>query len=159
MKMFYLLCGLPGSFKSTEARKIAKANPGALTVSGDALREMLYAGYDYVPSMEATVRGIAYHAVDTALTAPGVTCVIYDACNIRKQGRKDFLRTAKFQGYHTTILHCLGDGQNLARRMENPRGFGAERWASAIEGMRKNFEPPEPDEADVVITVSGVSNG
>jgi predicted kinase len=97
------MSGIPGSGKSTMARKMVKEGPETVViVSRDSIRSML--GDYWVPSRENLVSSIERSSIDHGLLA-GYT-VIVDATNISKKTRDQLKYIADLNEAPFHIIEC-----------------------------------------------------
>ena len=87
--MFIMLCGLPGSGKSTFAKQIIKMaesqDKEAYVVSSDAIREELW-GDERIQREPEKVFDLAHKRIMHALRAD-YDYVVFDATNIKRKNR------------------------------------------------------------------------
>ena len=143
----YVLCGLPGSGKSTWAKNMVMKDSSNKTVivNKDMIREMLLGKYDYMRELENLVQMIAHVSAWEALDR-GYD-VIIDECHITKEKRKTAL--AQFvsrKDISISVVYFTENKKNLEYRMLSPRGMSATQWSDVIDSMRSNFEPPTEEE-------------
>jgi|WetSurMetagenome_2_1015567.scaffolds.fasta_scaffold297438_3 predicted kinase len=147
----YLLIGLPGSGKSTWAKKKAE-DTRTVIVSRDAIRQMIKAKYVFSADTEPLVKEMAKGCVVSALAA-GFDVVI-DETNISRSKRKEWMHfrvdciplqtTAE---YPVVFVWCKEMERNVDLRFNSDaRGYSKEKWAEVIEGMKKGFEAPMLEE-------------
>lgn len=149
MKKLYILCGLPGSGKSTWARKMVEGGY-ALCVSKDAIRSMLFGGkYKYDHNIEPMVKDISQANIRYLLINANVD-VIIDETHITKQKRSHFIKFAEALKVKPIIVHFTETKSCLDNRMKEPRGYDRKKWHMVISGMLKDFEWPTEKECDVV---------
>ena len=109
MSKLIILKGLPGSGKSTYARKLALASPNDLiVVNRDNIRSML--GKYWVPSREALVSTIEYSIIYEALNS-GYE-VIVDATNlnpktIKKLEKFKSIASLEYKEFNTSFWLCV----------------------------------------------------
>lgn len=157
-KTFIMLVGLPGSGKSTFARKIADTyNTNNCSIySSDEIRKEL-TGSEECQDKDAEVFQLLHSRIkkDLSDNCTKDKVVIYDACNINYKRRRAFLNELKkfdcrkaccmiWESYEK----CL---QNNIKRHENGGRFVPE-WV--IKRMYKNFYIPQFYEGwdDIIIT-------
>lgn len=153
MPTLYILCGLPGSGKSTWARQQRITNPNTVIVNKDGIRTMLCGSYYYGPDLEPLVKIVAISAVLNALPTFDV---IVDETNITKEKRRHWLNLLGediADPDSRKIVWFKETERNLEYRMRDPRGISQGKWASVIEGMKTSFEPPTPDEGEIIEVV------
>jgi predicted kinase len=148
MSKLYILCGFPGSGKSTWASSVFHVEK-ALCVSRDAVRTMIGGGtYLFHENTEDAVRFIAHVGINKLLQ---LGPVIVDETHLTKKKRAEMIDLARSAGALPVIVHFTTDPETcLDRRCPAPRGYSYEEWKSVIEGMVKTFEPPTEDECMVI---------
>ena len=147
MSYVYLLCGLPGSGKSTWAKNTVKNDSSNKTVivNKDMIREMLRGKYDYIPELENLVKMIAHISTWEALDR-GYN-VIIDECHVTAENRKRILtQFANKKDISVSVVYFTENKKNLEYRMRNSRGMSEEKWFDVIENMKKDFEEPTTNE-------------
>lgn len=145
-----IMCGIPGSGKSTYARSLKHK----IILSKDSIREMIHGEYKYDPDTEGVVKEMLYSLCSSVyVLCPSYTIVI-DETNINKKKRKEWLDL--FSGAaQITCVYCSSIDGNLDRRMTNSRGMTREKWEGVIESMKNSFEKPYLDEGfDKIIEVT-----
>ena len=143
----FILCGLPGSGKSTWAKTMVKNNSNIAVVNKDAIRFMLGGGnYVFNDSLEMAVKYIAIHCL-VQMIVFGYN-VIIDETNLTRAKRKSWINHII-----NTEIDCNIDivwfretEKNLDNRMQDPRGYSREKWEEVISNMKKIFEPPDDRE-------------
>lgn len=88
MQNFFMMVGLPGSGKSTFARNVLSASPGAVVHSSDEIRRELL-GDKNDQTQQALVFSTLHERVFSDLRAG--KNVVYDATNINYKQRKQFV--------------------------------------------------------------------
>jgi predicted kinase len=106
--------GLPGSGKSTFARRLARAT-GAVVLESDALRRILFEHPDH-GSDESKALFSAIHEVARLKLAAGKT-VILDATNLRREGRLPAYAIASETGARLVLLHFSAPEQVILERL------------------------------------------
>ena len=142
--MIYLMCGLPGSGKSTWARgNFEKLH--AVIVSRDTLRVMLYGGvYEYHLEDEPIIQEMAMACVQAA-QLEGRDVIVDETC-ITARHRRIWMESIAPDD--VTIVYCTEQKRNI--ELVNKRGYTSEYWASVIDKMRTGFEPPTTEEAKIL---------
>ena len=155
----YMLSGIPGSGKSTHARKIQLENPGTVICCHDAIIELLEAGYNYDKS-HASI----YRKVEDAIISEAILFsvdLILDRTFTTKEKRKEYLE--RIQDYRSTRptkramtwlapieIHCIcflkSPKTALINRMKEPKNISRETWERVIKQKHAEFEPPDADE-------------
>lgn len=147
-----VLCGFPGSRKTTWARQFIESNrkefnENIFIVSFDSIREMLNGKYVFKHSDEYLVRQIALKAVKTIIESKA-TCIIDDClvANTRAD-RARLVRVLRAIGhivgplrigailFNTPIEECL------MARMHDTKGLPRENWEKAFEEITAEHTP------------------
>lgn len=150
----YFLIGLPGSSKSTWARKKAVGDPKTVILNRDSIRTMLKNEYTYNHILEPLVKAILFSAIRDALSL-GFNLII-DETHITKGKRKETYDRVTLFGYDINIVyvHFTETERNLEYRMQDARGVSKEVWQTIINGMKKDFEPFDGEDYDLLIEVA-----
>jgi predicted kinase len=141
------LCGLPGSGKSTWAKKKVKEDSNTIIVNKDKIREMLRGEYVFDEALEYLVKIINNSAICCALNEQHD--VIIDETFIKKRKRKEIieeLALACRRNCKIICVYCSSKTGNLDRRMIEPRTYDIKEWERVINNMKKDFEEPTLDE-------------
>ena len=147
MQQVYILCGLPGSGKSTWAKKKVEDDTSNKTVivNKDAIQTMLLGGYDYVPEVRSLVRILSHISIWEALDRE--YNIIIDDCHIKKEMRKVLLAQFRFRDdIEISLVYFTENEKNLEYRMLSPKGLPKERWSEVIDSMKQDFEIPTREE-------------
>ena len=142
MTKVYVMCGLPGSGKTTIARQIA-ADLDAVVISSDSIREELY-GDESVqgnPSVVFdTLYSRAHAAIDDNLS------VILDATNVKKRDRA---RVFKEFPDNEIAAFVINTPVEVCKQRNGERERVVPEYV--IDRMAKNFELPTREEGFVKI--------
>ena len=143
MPLFYLICGIPASGKSTIAKQIAAENH-FIVISSDEIRQELYPGKKYNPKQNEKTFRIFKSRITEAFKAENN--IIIDAINRRPSERKLLAERAKKKGYHTVCVYCKKDSKYAvkANRMRDE----AKRVPDEVIINNHNlFNPPTESES------------
>jgi aminoglycoside phosphotransferase family enzyme/predicted kinase len=163
-----LCCGLPASGKSVAAAALAESSGGAWPVlSSDRVRKEL-AGVSAADRLPASFYGAEFSrqtydellARAVAATGPG-TVIILDANFRSRADRGRFREAATRAGAACDLLHLEpGEDTALERlRIRSSEGESvSDADASVYEVLKREFEPPEPMEADRFLRLPGVGD-
>ena len=142
MSELIVLCGLPGSGKSTYAKGYALSRKNTVIVSMDSIRKMLKGKYLFIASLEPVIQTISLE-ITNRLLEMGLN-VMYDETNLTRYQRKKICGVAP----NNTDCVCLWFTEaiyNLEYRMRDPRGYDVEHWDKLIKQMKEVFEPPDSE--------------
>lgn len=145
-----VMVGLPGSGKSTWARRYTRRYPSWLIVSTDDIRRQLYGD----AAIQGEWRDIWRRVIQQlsggrqAIAQGQASGVIYDATNVRRRHRREFVQTARGYGYapvvavwmDTPLATCLM--RNRARSRQVP--------AEVIEKMYRQLTAAPPTRAEAL---------
>ena len=134
-----ILCGIPGSGKSTYAQNYIKQNPNAVHLSSDATRKELY-GDESVQGNPGDVFSLMQKRAIEALN--NGRSVIYDATNITRKDRQGIISVCpKFAKIECHIIWAPIE-ECIERDFKRERTVGKE----VIDRMLKRFQAPYYDE-------------
>lgn len=138
----YILCGLPGSGKSTWCRKKVGRSKKTVILNKDSLRTMIRAKYVFDLRYEPLIRNFASKMLTTSLRQG--FHVIIDETNIKKKARTHWVNIARESGmnFKAICVWCTESNRNVEFRANNLRGVPKDKWADIINGMAKTFEKP-----------------
>lgn len=131
---FFMMVGIPGSGKSTAARKIAK-KCGAIIVSSDAIRGELY-GDEAIQGDHGYVFQLMEERALAALKAG--RSVIYDATNVIAWRRREFLTKLPQE----VEKACIWVDVPLERALQNNQGRERHVPEWVIRNQADQLEPP-----------------
>lgn len=138
---FYLMVGIPGSGKTTYARRYLGR---ALRLSLDDLRLMI-TGVAYDPRYESIVIGVGHAALDLMLSRARVWHhdILLDATNATVDRRRFYIRMAEQYGLPTVavFVDCPLDVA-LARDRRRPDSVGED----VVRRYHSQLQPPTPEE-------------
>lgn len=143
MTKLYYLIGLPASGKSTYAKEIAEKFEGEIHIhSSDLLREELFGDVNRTSREDNDKLFRTLHRRIKDDLQSGIS-VIYDATNINKKNRLEFLRFIKgVECEKICVLVMLPYHMCLTRNMKRERIVPPH----VLERMYRRFQPPNKNE-------------
>ncbi|MBN1604721.1 MAG: AAA family ATPase [Chitinispirillaceae bacterium] len=151
MNKIQVLCGLPGSKKTTwarEASRTRRANgDGVYIVSFDNIREMLHGMYVFNQIDETIVRVIAFQNIKQLLTL-GFD-VIIDDCLIANTRSDRALLCRTLRGFKEdvgpvaieVIVFDRPVEKCIDARLADTKGIDRHRWLKAFDEIVEAYEP------------------
>lgn len=139
----FMLCGLPGTGKSTVAKALAQRLAAAV-IESDAVRALLFPSATFSAAESGEVFAVV-HAVMERLLLKGVP-VIMDATNVREQHREPVYRIAERAGARLYVVLVDAAPETVRERMERRAaqqqagGRGLAGWDVYCR-MRREWEP------------------
>ena len=160
MSILFIMCGLPGTFKSSTALRIVEDYKAhmqtAFIVSGDSLRTMIHGKYVFKEVDEFAVSLLAKACIASLSQVTDV--IIYDEVNLTRESRSEIIDFAYSIGFTPVIHYCVSDGNHIARRCRDDKGYPPHHWENVIRGMERIFEEPtEDEECQLIKTVTSFS--
>lgn len=176
-KTIYILCGLPGSGKSTWAKEKVKEQ-NTVIICRDAIRTMIKGNYFFDKEYELLVEACTNSSFREAIRQN--YNIIIDETNISKIRRNMWLNDINFysefdtndkviisketwknvidinknDNYKTILVWFKEHINNLDNRVKNDKGISKETWKNIIENMQTCFEPPSIEEGfDEIIEI------
>lgn len=142
-KNLFLMCGRPGSGKSTYVAAHAQAND--MVVSRDAIRfSLLKAEEDYF-SHEDEVVEIFFDTIGQALTNPSIDNIYVDATHLTRKSRNGVLSKLNLSN-ENVICVCFDIPLRVAMERNEMREGRALVPRSVMRRMDISFERPTLDE-------------
>lgn len=138
MSTLYIMCGIPGSGKSTIAKSISEEK-GSMIICPDSIRKEL-TGREEEQSKNPEVFALAYERTEKALLQG--ESVVFDATNISKRDRKNFLDRLGFDHEVIAIVVSADLSTCLRRNAERQRNVPED----VIRRMHERFEMPDLSE-------------
>jgi predicted kinase len=145
MKTLILLCGIPGSGKSTWARAYAKEHPNTFVCDTDETRKKITGSYLIFPEhMEVIFDDLIAQANAIFASTAGDCTVIEDAAFLDNYRREYFMKRLK--GYDHSILFMVKMKDYSPCYLRN-RNRPKEKWVpdSVIDSMVQRYEDPTPE--------------
>jgi len=117
--MLILICGLPGTGKSTIAMRLASRLKASL-LRTDVIRKKLFPSPEYTEAEKELVYRATFLIAEYLLKA-GV-CVIIDGTFYRRSLRKMVYEVAERTGVRKAVIECTAPEHVIRRRMERRKG-------------------------------------
>lgn len=131
-----MLCGLPGSGKSYLAQRLTIWDKKPEIISSDSIRKELYGDENILGNFEEIFTECRTRIKNSLKAGKNV---VYDATNLRKEYRKEFLQDIKASGYQTACIFFRTSLEDCIRRnKQRTRKVPEEK----IRKMWDNFDPP-----------------
>jgi predicted kinase len=147
MKTLILLCGIPGSGKSTWAKAYAKTHPHTFICDTDETRKKITGSYHIFPEhMEVIFDDLIAQANDFFEKASGDCTVIEDAAFLDNYRREYFMKRLK--GYDHSILLMI-KMKNYALCYQRNKMRKRDKWVpdAVMDHMIAHYEDPTPEVA------------
>lgn len=147
----FILCGAPGSGKSTWANDFVKNNPNTVKVCPDDNRRAI-GGDSNNQAVSYPAFCMAKDQMRNALEAG--KCVIFDATNMYKKARKDFINLARGKGAKViaAVFECTKEIL-LTRNQKRATLGGRNVSEEVIDRMLSRYQQPDTTEFDEVVFV------
>ena len=138
-----LMAGLPGSGKSTFARRLA-VETGAVLLESDALRQLLFGGPTHQASESRALFAAMFDAAGKLLRS-GYT-VIIDATNLKRSDRRPAHELASATGAHLVIAQTVAPEAAILDRLDRrAAGFDpADHSLAGVAVYRHMAEEAQP---------------
>ena len=153
MQNFFMMVGLPGSGKSTFARNVLSASPGAVVHSSDEIRRELL-GDKNDQTQQALVFSTLHERVFSDLRAG--KNVVYDATNINYKQRKQFVDRVQALRIRDLQITCVFMAVSYERCLQQNHECERSVPDSVITRMYHKFDVPMYLEGWDDIIVRGV---
>lgn len=143
-KNIYMLCGLPGCGKSTWAADMKFSFGGkAVVISSDAIRAELY-GDESIQGGGAEVFRLAHERIAESIKDDSVEHIVFDAINLRRSGRKEFV--TKFKDSGMVQFHLVYFDVDCEKAMRRNAARSRVVPENVIKRMAKNMDVPSMNE-------------
>lgn len=145
-----IMVGLPGSGKSTWARRYLRCHPDYRIISTDNVRRQLYGD----AAIQGEWRDIWQDVVQQlsegrqAIAQGQASGIVYDATNVRRRHRREFVQTARRYGYAPVVAVWMDTPLDicLARNQARSRQVPTE----IIEKMYRQLMGAPPTQAEAL---------
>ena len=143
MKNLYMMCGVPGSGKSTY---VATNHPDAIVVSRDAIRfALLKEGDDYF-AYEDMVLSIFYSEIQNAIDSDSEQDIIIDATHLTPKARATCLQNLKNLDKVNLVALSIEVPIAIALYRNNQRSGRARVPDTVIRNMYRSYRIPTIEE-------------
>ena len=143
MKNLYMMCGVPGSGKSTY---VATNHPDAIVVSRDAIRfALLKEGDDYF-AYEDTVLQIFYAEIQNAIDSDSEQDIIIDATHLTPKARATCLKELKNLDKVNLVALSIEVPLAIALYRNDKRTGRARVPETVIRNMYRSYRIPTVEE-------------
>jgi len=167
MQKLMLMCGLPGSGKSTVAQDTQKkSKENTVIISRDNIRVMLfgtYRNYDFNKENETLVRKIAFGTLEVAIGS-GLN-VIIDETNLTEKKRRSWIVNGRLMAEKYGIdlkISCVWvktSGEECKRRRKIDNKDSDNNWDAVIDSMVESWQDPTEDEFDKLFIIEEEKEG
>ncbi len=138
--MLIIVCGLPGSGKTTLARALSRRF-SAVHISSDIVRKRMFGMPKYTPEEKAAVYSEMERLAREALSS-GKSAVVVDATFHRRSERERFSELASQSGAKAWLVLCtLGEDEVRRRLSRRKRGGPSDADFSIYLKLKGAFEP------------------
>ena len=155
MQTIYMLCGLPGTGKSTWAGK--KSDKSTLIVNRDSIRTMIHGKYIFDVNYERMIDDITKASAYNILKN-GYDLIIDETCT-RRFIRGSWINLIyNVAGNDANIICVWFNAKTDINRIDS-RGQSTKIWGEVVERMTSCFEPPSMDEGFSKIVKIDITKG
>ncbi len=144
----WLIIGLPGSGKSTWARRFQQAGPEIAYISTDQIRGELFGDEAIQGSWPQVWQRVQqdFQIVVQQTDEGQVSGALYDATNVQRRGRRRVIQAARSSGF--TRLQAVWLDVPLATCLERNQRRARQVPTDIINAMSRQLAgaPPHPDE-------------
>jgi predicted kinase len=140
--MLIIVCGLPGSGKTTLARALTRRF-SAVHISSDIVRKRMFGMPKYSPEEKAAVYSEMERLARVALSS-GKSAVVVDATFHKKEERGRFAELASRSGARAWVILCTLPEEEVRRRLSRRKEGGpSDADFSVYLKLKEAFEPIE----------------
>jgi predicted kinase len=145
----HICCGAPGSGKSTFAKALVAKDPRFMRVCPDDCRRAI-GGDSNNQAVSYPAFCMAKDQMQKALDTG--KCVVFDATNMHRKGRKDFINLAHEHGAKVVaqVFEC-DKATLLVRNAKRGTDGGRNVSETIIDNMLARYQRPDKSEFDEVI--------
>ena len=145
-----IMVGLPGSGKSTWAKRYTRGYPSYQIISTDDIRRQLYGDAAIQGEWRDIWRRVIQQLSEgyQAITQGQASGVIYDATNVRRRHRREFVQTARRYGYRPVVAVWMD--VPLATCLMRNRARSRQVPTEIIEKMYRQLTAAPPTQAEAL---------
>lgn len=150
MNKIVLVCGLPGSGKTTWIKREMKKNERSIHISRDEVRFSLLKEDDAYFAKEKEVFKLFINKIQSAINNNDLYTIYIDATHLNKKSRNKVLKNLKLNDndlteivwFNVPLKTCIARNEQRTGRALVP--------VDSILNMFESLEEPTPDEANVI---------
>jgi len=151
-----MLIGLPGSGKSTWAKRFIELRPDYKLIATDDVRYQLYGDEaiqgDWLQVWQAIL--VQLKEAREAIALGTLTSVIYDATNARRRHRREFIQAVERLGY--SPIHALWVDPPLAVCLRRNQSRARKVPTEVIKKMHRQLTDAPPTEEEGLASVKKI---
>ena len=136
--MLYLVCGLPGTGKSTVARELERLT-GGVVLRTDEIRKRILSDPKYTPEEKQKVYDALFRTAESLLRMG--KDVILDATFYKRGNREDAKKLAENAGEEVLIIEVTCDEKYVFSRLKNRKGGLSDADYGVYKKIRSEWEP------------------
>ena len=150
MNKIVLVCGLPGSGKTTWIKREMKKNERSIHISRDEVRFSLLKEDDAYFAKEKEVFKLFINKIQSAINNNDLYTIYIDATHLNKKSRNKVLKNLKLNDndlteivwFNVPLKTCIARNEQRTGRALVP--------VDSILNMFESLEEPTPDEANII---------
>jgi predicted kinase len=117
--MLYMVCGLPGTGKTTVAKQLASLT-GGIVLRTDEIRRQILDDPKYTPEEKKKVYDAMFKTAESMLRT-GID-IILDATFYKRERREEAMQIAKKSGKKIVIIEVKCDESQVSERLKKRKG-------------------------------------
>jgi len=138
--MLYIICGLPGTGKTTVARELVRMTGGVLLRTDD-IRKKMFPSPSYTPEEKQKVYETFLNEAESMISSG--RDVILDATFSRKSQRDKALEIAKKAGKKSIVIEVVCDESIVAERLRRRKRDISDADYEVYRKIKQEWEPVE----------------